>query len=103
MSVHNVRNGEPPKPNEELTEEDIRSATTQVARPIFFATLIIASAYLPLFTLQRGEAALFTPMAYTVCFALFGSLLCTLALTPGLAYLALRRPRPHSATGLWNG
>ncbi len=81
------------KPNEELTEEDIRSATTQVARPIFFATLIIASAYLPLFTLQRGEAALFTPMAYTVCFALFGALLCTLALTPGLAYLALRRPR----------
>ena len=81
------------KPTEELTEEDIRSATTQVARPIFFATLIIASAYLPLFTLQRGEAALFAPMAYTVVFALFGALLCTLALTPGLAYLALRRPR----------
>jgi cobalt-zinc-cadmium resistance protein CzcA len=81
------------KPTEELTEEDIRSATTQVARPIFFATLIIVAAYLPLFTLQRGEAALFTPMAYTVAFALFGSLLCTLALTPGLAYLALRKPR----------
>jgi cobalt-zinc-cadmium resistance protein CzcA len=81
------------KPTEELTEEDIRTATLQVARPIFFATLIIASAYLPLFTLQRGEAALFTPMAYTVCFALFGALLCTLALTPGLAYLALRKPR----------
>jgi heavy metal efflux system protein len=81
------------KPTEELTEEDIRSATLQVARPIFFATLIIVSAYLPLFTLQRGEAALFTPMAYTVGFALFGALLCTLALTPGLAYLALRKPR----------
>ncbi|MBV9969399.1 MAG: efflux RND transporter permease subunit, partial [Xanthobacteraceae bacterium] len=81
------------KPTEELTEEDIRSATTQVARPIFFATLIIISAYLPLFTLERGEAALFTPMAYTVGFALFGALLCTLALTPGLAYLALRKPR----------
>ncbi len=81
------------KPTEELTEEDIRSATPQVARPIFFATLIIVSAYLPLFTLQRGEAALFTPMAYTVGFALFGALLCTLALTPGLAYLALRKPR----------
>jgi heavy metal efflux system protein len=82
------------KPTEELTEEDVRSATTQVARPIFFATLVIVAAYLPLFTLQRGEAALFTPMAYTVGFALFGALLCTLALTPGLAYLALRKPRP---------
>jgi cobalt-zinc-cadmium resistance protein CzcA len=81
------------KPTEELTEEDVRSATSQVARPIFFATLIIATAYFPLFTLQRGEAALFTPMAYTVGFALLGALLCTLALVPGLAYLAFRKPR----------
>src|SRR5216684_6452326 len=82
------------KPTEELTEEDVRSATSQVARPIFFATLIIITAYFPLFTLQRGEAALFTPMAYTVGFALFGALLCTLALVPGLAYQAFRKPRP---------
>jgi heavy metal efflux system protein len=82
------------KPAEELAEEDARSATSQVARPIFFATLIIITAYFPLFTLQRGEAALFTPMAYTVGFALFGALLCTLALVPGLAYWAFRKPRP---------
>src|SRR5580704_4444108 len=81
------------KPTEALTEDDVRSATSQVARPIFFATLIIITAYFPLFTLQRGEAALFTPMAYTVGFALFGALLCTLALVPGLAYLAFRKPR----------
>ena len=62
------------KPTEELTEEDVRSATSQVARPIFFATLIIITAYFPLFTLQRGEAALFTPMAFTVGYALFGAL-----------------------------
>ena len=82
------------KPHAELTEDDARSATGQVARPIFFATLIIATAYFPLFFLQRGEAALFTPMALTIGFALFGALLCTLALIPGLAYLAFRRPRP---------
>jgi cobalt-zinc-cadmium resistance protein CzcA len=82
------------KPDEEQTEEDVRAATSQVARLIFFATLIIITAYFPLFTLQRGEAALFTPMAYTVGFALLGALLCTLALVPGLAYWAFRRPRP---------
>ena len=81
------------KPTEALTEEDVRSATSQVARPIFFATLVIITAYFPLFTLQRGEAALFTPMAFTVAFALFGALVCTLALVPGLAYLAFRKPR----------
>jgi cobalt-zinc-cadmium resistance protein CzcA len=82
------------KPAEELNEEDVRSATSQVARPMFFATLIIITAYFPLFTLQRGEAALFTPMAFTVGYALFGALLCPLALVPGLAYLAFRKPRP---------
>ena len=93
------------KPTEALTEDDVRSATSQVARPIFFATLIIITAYFPLFTLQRGEAALFTPMAYTVGFALFGALLCTLALVPGLAYQAFRKPRPifHNRPLEWLG
>jgi heavy metal efflux system protein len=81
------------KPTEELTPEDVRTATAQVARPIFFATLIIIAVYFPLFALERGEARLFTPMAYTVGYALFGALLCTLAIIPGLAYAALRKPR----------
>ena len=93
------------KPTEELTEQDVRSATSQVARPIFFATLIIIAAYLPLFTLQRGEAQLFTPMAFTVVFALFGELMCALALVPGLAYLAFRKARPvrHNKPLEWLG
>jgi cobalt-zinc-cadmium resistance protein CzcA len=82
------------QPTEELTPQDVRAATAQVARPIFFATLIIITAYFPLFALERGEARLFTPMAFTVGYALFGALLCTLALIPGLAYVALRKPRP---------
>ncbi len=81
------------RPAEALTENDVRSATGQVARPIFFATLIIITAYFPLFALQHGEAKLFSPMAYTVGYALFGALLCTLTLIPGLAYLAFRKPR----------
>jgi cobalt-zinc-cadmium resistance protein CzcA len=92
--MENILRRRESKPTQELTEEDVRSATSQVARPIFFATLIIITAYFPLFTLQRGEAALFTPMAYTVGFALFGALACTLALVPGLAYWAFRKPRP---------
>ena len=93
------------KPAEELTEDDVRTATGQVARPIFFATLIIVTAYFPLFFLQRGEAALFTPMAFTVGFALFGALVCTLALVPGLAYLAFRKPRAtfHNKPLEWLG
>ena len=49
------------KPTEELTEEDVRSATSQVARPIFFATLIIITAYFPLFTLAAGRGGAVHP------------------------------------------
>jgi cobalt-zinc-cadmium resistance protein CzcA len=79
-------------PNEELSESEAKAATLQVTRPIFFASLIIITAYLPLFSFERAEAKLFTPMAYTMGYALFGALLTALALVPGLAYIAFRKP-----------
>jgi heavy metal efflux system protein len=79
-------------PTEELSESEAKAATLQVTRPIFFASLIIITAYLPLFSFERAEAKLFTPMAYTMGYALFGALLTALALVPGLAYLAFRKP-----------
>src|SRR5580692_5596040 len=79
-------------PEEELSESEVRAATLQVTRPIFFASLIIITAYLPLFSFERAEAKLFTPMAYTMGYALFGALLTTLALVPALAYFAFRAP-----------
>ena len=64
----------------------------QVVNPIFFATVIIITAYLPLLGLERVEAKLFSPVAYTISYALIGALLCTLLLVPGLAFMALRKP-----------
>ena len=80
-------------PDEMLTEDSILRRTTEVARPIFFSTLIIITAYLPLFAFEHIEKKLFTPMAYTVGYALIGSLLVALFLTPGLAFNAYRKPR----------
>ena len=65
--------------------EIIREASSQIQRPIFFSLMILIAAYLPLFTLERVEARLFTPMAFTICAALVGSLLCALTLVPVLA------------------
>jgi heavy metal efflux system protein len=81
------------RPDEPLEESDAADAARQVARPIFFATLIIITAYLPLFAFQRVEAKLFYPMVYAVGFAQLGALLLALTLVPGLAYLAYRKPR----------
>jgi cobalt-zinc-cadmium resistance protein CzcA len=79
-------------PDEELSESEVKAAALQVTRPIFFASLIIITTYLPLFSFQRAEAKLFTPMAYTMGYALLGALLTSLALVPGLAYFAFHKP-----------
>src|ERR1051325_10080992 len=68
----------------------IRRAALEVERPIFFSLLIIISAYIPLFTLERVERRLFTPMAFTVCFALLGSMILALTLIPVLATYLFR-------------
>jgi len=81
------------KPDELLTEDDVMTVTKHVGRSIFFATLIIITAYLPLFAFEHAEGKLFRPMAFTVGYALLAALLCTVTLTPGLAYIALRKPR----------
>ena len=90
-------------PDVELNEEDILETVSQVASPIFFATLIIITAYLPLFAFQRAEGKLFTPMAYTVGYALLGALICSIVLIPGLAFAALRKPQKvfHNKPLVW--
>jgi cobalt-zinc-cadmium resistance protein CzcA len=74
-------------------ESSIGKKAIEVAKPIFFATLIIITAYLPLFAFERVEKKLFTPMAFTVGYALLGALLVALLLIPGLAYLIYRKPQ----------
>jgi cobalt-zinc-cadmium resistance protein CzcA len=81
------------KPTEVLVEEDVMLVTGHVGRSIFFATLIIITAYFPLFAFEHAEGKLFRPMAFTVSYALLAALLCTVTLTPALAFLALRKPR----------
>ncbi len=68
----------------------IRDAALEVRRPSFYATIIILTAYLPIFTLQRVEGRLFRPMAWTVAFALLGADLFAMMMVPVLASLAFR-------------
>lgn len=79
-------------PSELLTPEAAAGAALQVARPIFFATLIIIMGYLPLFAFERVESKLFTPMAFTVGYALIGALITAMTLIPILSYLSYRKP-----------
>jgi cobalt-zinc-cadmium resistance protein CzcA len=69
----------------ETVMEQIREATHEVQRPVFYAIGIIITAYLPIFTLQAVEGRLFRPMAWTVAFALLGALIFSLILAPVLS------------------
>jgi cobalt-zinc-cadmium resistance protein CzcA len=80
-------------PSVPLTGKETLHRVMLVAKPIFFATLIIIVAYMPLFAFERIEKKLFTPMAFTVGYALLGALSVSLLLIPGLAYAIYRKPQ----------
>jgi cobalt-zinc-cadmium resistance protein CzcA len=75
--------------NENIIEL-ITNAAREVERPIVFAIAIIILAYLPIFTLQRIEGKLFSPMAWTVAFALIGALILVLTVVPVLCAFFLK-------------
>jgi len=71
--------------------QTIREAAHEVQRPVFYAILIIVTAYMPIFTLQRIEGRLFRPMAWTVAFALLGAVTFSILIVPVLASALFRR------------
>ena len=76
-----------------LSKKETLHRILEVAKPIFFATLIIIVAYMPLFAFERIEKKLFTPMAFTVGYALLGALSVALLLIPGLSYGIYHKPQ----------
>ncbi|AWI09646.1 cobalt-zinc-cadmium resistance protein CzcA [Ereboglobus sp. PH5-10] len=64
--------------------QTVLSACKQVGRPTVFGVAIITIVYLPIFSLTGTEGKMFTPMAFTVVFALVGALLLALTLVPVL-------------------
>jgi heavy metal efflux system protein len=69
--------------------EMVRDAAVEVRKPTLFGELIIMIVYLPILTLEGIEGKLFRPMALTVIFALFGSMVLSMTLMPVLASIFL--------------
>ncbi len=64
---------------------------TDMAHPVLFSKGIIILAFVPIFTFQRVEGKIFTPVALTLSFALLGAVLLTFTLLPTLLSYALER------------
>jgi cobalt-zinc-cadmium resistance protein CzcA len=90
------------RPNHDtpLTKEEslglVRSAAHEVARPILMGVGIIIAVYVPIMSLQGLEGRMYRPMAVTVCAALLGSLVLTLAVVPAASRLLLGRRTKQS-------
>lgn len=74
----------------ESTRHIIFTSAREVARPILFGVFIIIIVYLPIVTLTDMEGKMFSPMAFTVGFALLGSLILTMTLVPTLCSFLLK-------------
>jgi heavy metal efflux system protein len=70
----------------------------QVDRAVLFSVLIIVAAFVPLFTMQGVEGAIFGPMARTYAYALSGALIATFTVTPVLASIFLPERVEESET-----
>ncbi|HWT28791.1 MAG TPA: CusA/CzcA family heavy metal efflux RND transporter, partial [Methylophilaceae bacterium] len=69
----------------------LKQTAIEMGRPILFSKIIIILAFLPIFTFQRVEGKIFSPMAFTLSFALLGAILLTLTLVPALLSYTMRR------------
>ncbi len=72
----------------------ILEAAKEVNRPIVFSIAIIIAVFLPIFTLQGVEGKMFSPVAFTIAFALVGAVLVALIAAPVLSLFLLKHA-PH--------
>lgn len=84
----------------------IKNSGGQLAKAIFYAKVIIITGLLPIFAFEKVEGKMFSPLAYTLGFALLGALITTLTLVPVLINMLLRKnvhekhnPFVHHFTG----
>jgi len=63
----------------------IQQAAKEVARPVFFAVLIVTIVFAPLFALEGVEGKMFQPMAISILLAMLGALVVALVVIPALA------------------
>ena len=70
----------------------IKKSAGSVASHIFFAQIILVVALFPIFSFQKVEGKMFSPLAFTLGYALLGSLLLSLTYVPVICKVLFSRP-----------
>ncbi len=69
----------------------ISDRAKSVGKSIMFAQIILIVALLPIFTFQKVEGKMFSPLAFTLGYALLGSLVLSLTYVPVMCKLLLKK------------
>ncbi|MGA3012830.1 MAG: efflux RND transporter permease subunit, partial [Bacteroidales bacterium] len=69
----------------------IKDTGVEMGKAIFISKIIIITALLPIFSFQKVEGKMFSPLAWTLGFALLGALIFTLTLVPVLSSLLFNK------------
>jgi cobalt-zinc-cadmium resistance protein CzcA len=72
------------QPDQYRRRQVLRNTVTGLAKPILFSKAIIIMAFVPIFTFQRVEGKMFSPVALTLTFALAAALVLTLSFLPAV-------------------
>lgn len=83
----------------------IKKNGTELGKAIFFSKMIIIIALLPIFAFEKVEGKMFSPLAWTLGFALLGALIFTLTLVPVLSHVLLNknvREKHNPFVNFWN-
>ncbi|GAE82073.1 efflux RND transporter permease subunit [Bacteroides reticulotermitis] len=70
----------------------IKKSAGSVASHIFFAQIILVVALFPVFSFQKVEGKMFAPLAFTLGYALLGSLILSLTYVPVMCKALLHKP-----------
>ncbi|SFC39998.1 cobalt-zinc-cadmium resistance protein CzcA [Parapedobacter composti] len=69
----------------------IKRSAGSVATYIFFALIILIVALMPIFSFQKVEGKMFAPLAFTLGYALLGSLILSLTYVPAMCKVLLNK------------
>jgi Cu(I)/Ag(I) efflux system membrane protein CusA/SilA len=68
----------------------VLAAMQEVGPSIFFALMVVAVSFLPIFALEATEGRLFRPLAYTKTYSMFFAAVLAVTLVPAIAALLIR-------------
>jgi cobalt-zinc-cadmium resistance protein CzcA len=79
----------------------LKQTVVDLGHPILFAKAIIIVAFIPIYTFQRVEGKIFTPVAFTLSFAMLGAIILTMTLVPTLLAWTIRQHPLHEKHSAW--